>query len=135
MKTIEWTQELSVNVKEIDDQHKHFVALIDDLYAAIMSNKAEDLLDGIIARLVEYAGFHFRTEEKYFDQFHYEFADEHKMAHIALTNQVQAFRNDMSENRTALAMKLLDFLENWLVEHLEIHDKKYTKCFNEHGLY
>jgi hemerythrin len=135
MKTIEWTEELSVNVKEIDDQHKHFVGLIDDLYSAIMSNKADNLLNGVIDDLVKYAGIHFDTEEKYFDKFQYEHGDEHKVAHSALTARVLEFSNDKSENRTALAMKLLDFLENWLVEHLEIHDKKYTKCFNEHGLY
>lgn len=135
MKTIVWNEDLSVNVKEIDDQHKHFVGLMDELYGAITGNKADEMLGGIIDNVAKYAGFHFSTEEKYFDLFHYEHADEHKIAHAALVAEVEKFVADKSENRTALAMKLLDFLENWLVEHLEIHDKKYTKCFNEHGLY
>lgn len=132
---IEWTKELSVNVKEIDEQHKIFVGLMDELYNAITNNKASELLDGIIDELVKYTEFHFATEEKYFVQFNYEHAAEHKIAHEALLNGVNSFRSEKNENKIELAMKLLDFLENWLVEHLEIHDKRYSKCFNEHGLY
>ncbi len=135
MKLIEWSEELSVNVKEIDDQHKLFVGLMDKLYGAITSNQATVLLDGIIDELVQYTIFHFSTEEKYFNQFNYEHADEHKIAHSALLAGVENFKKEKNDNKNELAMKILDFMENWLVEHLEIHDKQYTKCFNEHGLY
>lgn len=38
--------------------------------------------------------------------------------------------NDSLEN----GFELLDLLEDWLVDHLAVMDKKYTACFNEHGL-
>ena len=32
------------------------------------------------------------------------------------------------------AFELVDFLEDWLINHLMIVDRKYIKCFHEHGL-
>jgi hemerythrin len=34
----------------------------------------------------------------------------------------------------AIVKDLLDFLEDWLVDHLNGQDKKYTECFNKNGL-
>jgi len=135
MNLIKWSDELSVNVKEIDGQHQFFIGLMDRLYAEISSGKEVEKLDEITDELLRYAKLHFATEEKYFDLFNYENTKEHKEAHAGLLRQIDVFRENKKEDKTELSWKLLDFMENWLVLHLEEQDKKYTKCFNEHGLY
>lgn len=131
---IEWKDDYSVNVKEIDNQHKHFVGIINQLYEAVQ-NQATDKLDNILADLASYAEEHFSTEEKYFDQFNYENSAEHKEEHRKLKQKVSEFVNDKSDDKLGVCFNLLDFLEDWLVDHLAEQDQKYSKCFNDHGLF
>jgi len=132
---IQWNNSYSVNVKELDDQHKYFLSLLNRLYRYIYANKSRDELKSILTDLVSYKSNHFATEEKYFDLYDYENSVEHKKEHKKLEQQISDFQNEFLEGKKDITVELVDFLENWLIDHLDTQDKKYTKCFNEHGLY
>ncbi|MBU1617659.1 MAG: bacteriohemerythrin [Candidatus Margulisbacteria bacterium] len=131
---INWTDGMSVNVKEIDDQHQYFLNMLNDLYQAHYFRK-ELVLGDAVNKLAAYAKLHFSTEEKYFDQFHYDGAEEHKRIHRDLLGKVAGFVARYERGETNIIGEMVEFLEAWLVDHLIIEDKKYTRCFNEHGLY
>lgn len=38
MAYLEWQEKYSVNVREIDEQHKNLVAMINDLYEGMLAN-------------------------------------------------------------------------------------------------
>lgn len=135
MKAIKWENEMSVGVKKIDEQHAYFIDLINDLYDATMQGKIDIAFDEIIKKLSDYAKIHFQTEEKYFDEFKYENSVEHKKIHAELLKQIEAFHREHQEfSKIDLSLRLLDFLEDWLVDHLESEDKQYMECFKSHGL-
>ena len=134
MSGFEWKEEYSVGVELIDTQHKMFVGILNDLYAAIMAQKEDLILDDIFDQLVKYTEFHFQTEERYFDEFHYEGAEEHKAEHARLCAEIAALREKKEGSLKSNPFELLDFLEAWLIEHIMDMDKKYTTCFHEHGL-
>jgi hemerythrin len=48
MSLIEWTDNLSVNIDEIDTQHKKLVGFINELHLAMKGRKAKDVLGKII---------------------------------------------------------------------------------------
>lgn len=132
-----WLPEFSVNVKEIDEQHKQLVTIMNTLFNSITNDIDEKTIKDIINQIVAFAQFHFATEEKYFDQFNYKNAAEHKAQHKELRTHVSNFiENSSRVNKSTkqVALELLDYLQDWLNEHLLFADKKYTKCFNEHGL-
>lgn len=63
--------------------------------------------------LENYADYHFKTEEKYFDQFDYPKSDEHKKIHQEYINNINSFKEKgFSENQ------LKDFLQNWWIDHV-----------------
>lgn len=130
---IEWKDSYSVSVKALDDQHRAFIEILNKLYETIKTNKEDEVHD-ITETLIKYTDIHFKTEEKYFDQFKYEGSSEHKTEHRKLKTKVAEFQK-RDEDYLKVAFELADFLENWLVEHLDEMDKKYTKCFNDNGLY
>lgn len=134
MEYIEWSNNYSVGVELIDDQHKHFVGIMNMLYKEIQT-KSTDRIPLIINELVAYADTHFETEEKYFDEFKYDGTQEHKEEHKKLREKINEFLSHKDNDSLEFAFELLDFLENWLVDHLANMDKKYTKCFNDHGLH
>ncbi len=132
---IKWDTSHSVNVKEIDDQHQRFIQILNKLYESVSHAREQSELKTILDELVSYADLHFQTEEKYFDKFHYENSAEHKEEHTKLKKQVADFYERYEKKETEISIKLLDFLEDWLVDHLDGQDKKYIECFNKNGLF
>ena len=60
---IKWTSDLSVDVKEIDGQHKELFKRINNLDTAMKKGRAKEEVLGLIEFLDEYVVIHFRTEE------------------------------------------------------------------------
>lgn len=138
MSPIQWKSEYSVNVKEIDEQHKIFVDILNELSAAVNSSnhqKLKDDLDNIFKRLTHYAAYHFATEEKYFDQLDYPQAPEHKEAHLEFYAQIMELLERYHESKLEITEEVLTFMENWLTHHILEQDKHYTQFFNSKGIY
>lgn len=137
MAHISWMDEYSVNIKLIDDQHKHFLGIMDEVYDAFSAINSATIMGHVIEELVEYTNIHFSTEEKYFDEFNCDNIEKeaHKMRHREFTEKVLELKGKYEGGQTDLVAETIDMLENWLIQHIMTYDKKYTACFNEHGLY
>ena len=133
-KPLEWEEKYSVGVKLIDDQHKKMFATINELIAILNTKPTNDQVSEIIKSLIEYKKYHFATEEKYFAEFGYEGAEEHKEKHALFSARLEEMTARNGEDSVSLAFELVDFLEDWLIDHLMVIDRKYIPCFKEHGL-
>jgi len=131
---LEWEEKYSVGVKLIDDQHKTMFDTINQLIDVLASTPTKEKLDEIITRLVEYKKFHFVTEEGYFKEFNYENKEEHEAKHKEFTITLERLIADSKGDSMVLAFGLVDFLEDWLINHLMTEDQKYVACFHDHGL-
>ena len=134
MALIEWSSGLSVQVHEIDEQHKKLIGLINQLQDAMRTGKGKDLVGKTINELVRYTVNHFSTEEKYFDKFDYPDTAAHMDEHAKFIKEVSAFKKEFDEGRIGLTIKLMNFLSDWLRNHIMGSDKKYGPFFNEKGL-
>jgi hemerythrin len=137
---IPWSNEYSVGIKEIDKQHQEFIGIIDDLnrsirlYQNIYGQATKKKILDIFDSLHDYANTHFATEEKYFKEFGFEEAAGHIAEHEKFVKTISALRERIDEDDLKISFELIDFMENWLVGHLNGLDKKYTECFHKHGL-
>jgi len=134
LKKLEWDDIYSVGVKEIDEQHKLMFKTINELLEAINTKKSEAALGDIVKSLIDYKVYHFQTEEKYFKQFNYSGSEEHIARHRYFNNELNRLTSKYSNYSLEFAFELVDFLENWLIEHLMVEDQKYKQCFKDHGL-
>lgn len=134
MSLIEWDNSLSVQVAEIDGQHKQLIATINKLHAAMSTGDAAPILEQILSELSQYIKTHFATEEKYFKEFNYELSEEHIKEHKDFEQKIEKFIQDFKSNKLSVPISLLNFLHRWFIDHLEREDQKYIKCFKEHGL-
>lgn len=131
---MEWSNALSVNVVEIDDQHKNLITMVNQLNSAMKTGKGKEATAEIIKNLAEYTLTHFKTEELYFDKFQYLYKLQHVLEHKKFVEKVSQFKNDFDKGKVLLSMEIMNFLQDWLVNHIQKSDKNYQKCFNEHGL-
>ena len=74
------------------------------------------------------------TEEKYFKEFNYAGADEHIAKHKEFSENLAILQKKHEGDTLAFAFALVDFLEDWLINHLMTVDQQYKQCFKEHGL-
>jgi len=135
MTLITWTDEFSVGVIEIDNQHKGLVKLINRLFDAMTYGQANKILKEIIQELVRYTQIHFATEEKYFAKFDYPDSEVHIQEHQKFIETVAKFKEGFEAGNIVLSVDILKFLKNWLTNHILASDKKFRQCFNENGLY
>ena len=134
MALINWYDSFRVNVKEIDQQHQKLVSMINELNDAMMQGKGKDVMGKIVNGLFSYTATHFKTEEKYFDQFRYPETDSHKKEHIAFVQKVSGFKDGYEKGKLGLSIEVMNFLSDWLKNHIKATDMKYSQFFNEKGL-
>ena len=134
MSFMEWKEAYSVNVHEIDGEHKKLIGMINDLHAAMKVGKGKTIISGILRGMIDYATTHFGTEEKYMRVFDFPGYIEHKAEHDAFTDRVLDFQKKYNRGGVVLSFEVMDFLNNWLVMHIQGTDKKYSPFLNMKGL-
>ncbi len=135
MSFMEWNERYSVGVAVFDDEHKKLVAILNELHASVSTGVDKLVLQRVSDKLVEYTLMHFRHEEMYFDDWAYPEAEKHIAMHSSLRQQVFDYRKQILEmDSVDLALEMLDFLRNWLSQHIMVEDRKYGAYLHEKGL-
>jgi hemerythrin len=135
MSLIEWSNELSVGIKSIDEQHKKLVNMINALNDAMLTGSSNELLGKIFTGLAAYTQKHFAYEENMFAEYGYEGSEEHKRQHNELIAQVIALKEKFMENpQGTISDDLMQFLKRWLTNHIMRTDKDYTEFLVSKGV-
>jgi hemerythrin len=135
MPLMEWTEKLSVGVKQFDTEHQVLVGMLNQLFDGVQAGKDKDLLGPILDGLITYTRTHFANEERYFVEHKYPNLTAHKAEHDALTKQVIAVQAKFRAGASAaLSMEVMNFLKNWLVKHILGTDKAYGPFLNGKGI-
>ena len=135
MAFIEWSDSFSVNVEEIDRQHRYLINMINELNEAMMAGQGKAIIGKTIQDLTFYTAEHFETEEKYFDLFSYPATVQHKKEHAAFVRQVLEFKEGYENGRIALSIDIMNFLRDWLKNHILGSDMRYSGFLNAKGLH
>ncbi len=131
---ISWSDELSVGLQEIDEQHKILINLINRLFNEAILHKADKtVISAILEELVQYTIVHFAVEESLFRIFDYPDAEMHQVHHDKLKQEVSSFQKKFAGG-AVIDIELMNFLRKWLTHHIMMDDKKYTPFFLEKGL-
>jgi len=139
---IEWDEKYSVGISKIDDQHKKIINIINNTISLIINKtidivqfgtNPQEILD-LLDEMAVYAKEHFATEEAYMYEFHYLEYVLHKEEHFNFSNKIVSYRNKVMGGDTQIACEILEYLKKWLVEHIQVSDRKYIDCFKENGL-
>lgn len=134
MSMVQWSDEYSVDIEEIDEQHKCIVAYINELYEALAKKGNRELVADIVHKLVEYTKIHFAVEETLMRIFHYNGYDAHKAIHDNIVQQVLVYQGKFMAGDDKVGMELLMFLKGWLFDHINKVDKQYTNAFHAAGV-
>jgi len=131
---LEWDESFATGVARFDDQHKKLFDMVNELHDAMQKKRSKEAIGVILDRLIEYTGSHFAEEEAAFRRFNYPDETQHKQHHTKLVEQVLALHAKFKSGDAVLTQSVIEFLQDWLINHIKGVDKLYGPCLNKGGM-
>jgi hemerythrin-like metal-binding protein len=131
---ITWNEFYELGIGTIDEQHKKLVGIINKLYNAFMEGKAQDIIDETLSEMEEYADYHFKTEEQLFSGHGYPESDTHIGLHANFFEKTNFYKEEYGAGKENVHYQLLDYLKDWLLNHIQGEDVKYMEYFKKNNI-
>lgn len=131
---IEWNEIFNLGIPRIDEEHKNLIDIINKVILSKEHNDSPEELREALNEMTKYAQTHFATEELYMIKFNYPEYQYHKEQHLDFTTKIKAYESGLINADYHIANEILDYLKQWLVNHILKTDKKYVDCFRKNGL-
>ena len=126
MPFFEWSDKYLVHIEPIDADHKNLFALANRIHAHITQGAGNAAIQQALGQLITYVQQHFEREERMMEQAGYPDLAEHRKTHRMLENIVSSMqRVQMSDPEAIDPDKLLEFLRDWLQNHIIKSDLQY----------
>ena len=136
---LDWKDIYSVNVKEIDRQHKKLFEIGSSVFELVSLNDEYDHYDEIMTilnELKDYTVYHFDYEEKLLKKCGYENLDTHKFEHGFFVKKLGKMeRKDIDGDQKEALKDLMVVVADWITHHIMESDMKYKQFFNERNIY
>lgn len=127
MPLLQWTDEFTVNVPHLDEQHRKLVYVLNSLYDALQTGQQPETLQSLLAQLTQYTVTHFAAEEKHMEEQSLTDLAEHAAEHKRIAQQMQELKLRVDHGETErLTPDLLAYFCEWLRSHIQIVDRKYS---------
>ena len=127
---MKWEQTYETGIKQIDNEHKIIVQLINNLELSLQKGNEEKTAVLVLKNLADYVKIHFKNEERVMKKIGFLELSRHKRLHKDLVKQVANIIKDFKMGKPWTARELLGFLQHWLVYHIVEEDKKIGKFLN-----
>ena len=124
MQELTWDKTLSVDVPEIDEDHRRLVDLYNILNHAVADGESAEYIEALTDELIACTLWHFRHEERLMLKHGYSGIEAHKAEHEDLIASARELQQKLREQRKAVAHEEVEFLERWLVGHIFGADMK-----------
>jgi len=123
---ITWKDEYSVGLDSIDQQHKKLINLINQLTTAVDYSTGEEFEREALAELVDYTKTHFTFEEGLMEDNGYPDFEAHKAQHRLMMAEVEAVLAEYEQDHDAAMRHACNYLQEWLINHINGTDKQYS---------
>ncbi|MET0071982.1 MAG: bacteriohemerythrin [Candidatus Thiodiazotropha sp.] len=125
-----WSEKYELGIEEIDLQHHYFLDLIARLANELQSSNDHYYHKSLFIELGLYTHFHFISEENLMYRASFPGLKEHKKFHNQLIDGLN--RNKLLfEDGHIQAIHVVEFLEQWFLNHTVGEDRKFAEFLNK----
>ncbi len=135
MALLEWNSSYSVGIQPMDRQHTVLFGLLNSLHFSMMKGQAQTLTGPLLKKLIDYTHTHFAEEEALMAKAGYPGLPDHRVKHRDLLKQVEDLAARHQRGEMAVNLQLLNFLRDWLSNHIPNVDHEYGPWLKEHGVH
>lgn len=127
----EWDDKLSVEISEIDDQHKNLLRIGRDLVNVLETSTdgldQYDEIKNLLQELHSYTVYHFTSEEELMEKANFIDLPSHRFQHKLFVKKLEEVDLDeIDQDQSGYTMDLLDFIANWITNHILKIDTQYA---------
>ena len=121
---IEWNDRLKLGIPLVDRQHERLVDLTNILHIACLrsAETANHFFIKAAHDAVDYANYHFTTEEKMMIFLEYPGFQNHKKEHENFVKEVLNQEKKFTSDRF-VPNRFVYFLKEWILSHIAVSDK------------
>lgn len=119
---MQWTEEQSVFIPEIDEEHEALFQLLQELRRAVLAGEPREQLEFKVARLATRAASHFQHEERLMRASRYTALDWHERQHQAGRAKLAALTDSIRGHGREPVFEALEALANWILDHVSVAD-------------
>ena len=131
MSKIEWKDEYSVGVTELDRQHRKLFELINRLTDQAVSHSTPGDHSEVLDELIRYALEHLEYEESFLKRHAFPDIDNHKEKHELYLERFNTLLNTSGNEENVFSDELINFLQQWWKHHVLEEDMKYKAFFTK----
>jgi hemerythrin len=124
VKDIVWSDILSVEVDEIDEDHRKLVNIFNILNHAVTEGESREYLAAVLEELINCTVWHFSHEERLMLKHGYPEMEAHKVEHQELIKSARELQQELLQANKPVADEEIVFLERWLTEHILTFDMR-----------
>ena len=121
-----WKEKFSVGMETMDNQHKHFLNLLNNLDDEIQRKNSPEMVETAINRIFSYAMLHFRDEEKILSTCGYPEIGQQRKEHSFFVKQVKEMESSHKGGNLVNLGSVVSFLRDWFINHIMTEDKDYA---------
>jgi hemerythrin len=129
-----WNDLYSVKVAKCDQQHMRLFDIINQLADAMRMGKGQDVVNQVVTDLLDYTNTHFQDEEALLQKANYPQLEAHQEMHRIFVKKVQSLQSQAQMGKRVNAAQLLSLMRDWLVNHIQKADKRYSAHLNAAGI-
>jgi hemerythrin-like metal-binding protein len=127
---IEWKEQYSLGVPEVDHEHRELIDLINELYASATGSDSDTTVEDFLGELYARVGAHFALEEKIMRDHQYDEYRDHKNDHERLLDDIRDLMDDYEDGAYVDVEAFGKRLDAWFGEHFRTRDARlHTKIF------
>lgn len=123
---------MGVGLRRYDEEHQRMGDLINQIHQAALERRDRSLCQALLERFQQATRNHFDSEEAALRETgfpdHEAHAEEHTQLLSALRDMQQRYQSG-----SLSALILVDFLRNWLIQHIKLSDRKYAAHLRRQG--
>lgn len=129
---IVWSDDYSIGIQSIDDQHRGLILLINRFGDALFVSKSKTEIAKAFDQLLDYTVTHFKTEEELMEKYNYPEREKHIHEHHRLTQEVLELNKD---KQYIFPTNIIEFLNSWLINHILETDKSLGEFLIKNGIH
>lgn len=123
--SLQWSDQLSFNIPEIDTEHQHFIQLCNEFNEAITLRKGLAEIQECIQAILDDAREHFCREEILLRKWSYPETEEHAQKHARALIELSGIIENIQGRRESDWIEAGLKVKRVLIEHILIEDMKY----------
>jgi hemerythrin len=124
MSLINWKEEFSVGVVEVDHEHQELIESINNLHRSVQEGVTRNQVIEGLGDIYAQIAAHFALEEKYMRDSRYPAYGAHKADHEALLDDLRDIMDEVEDDGEFDERRLSIDLDRWFSDHFRTHDAK-----------